>query len=304
MSYNKMKFTVGLFVLSTFVLLFVFLLLFLQEKGSFEDRYKYNFTTSSAEYFTVGMPVKFSGFTIGSIEKIHLQDDGYVKMFFSVNEKNVKWLTDGSILLVIKPLLGSPYVNLYTSLGTSPLADGSSIHIEISDNINDLVVRMQPAVKKAIRILDNVEKITTFLASEESELKKILINLNKFSSSLAKNDAILTSITGDKKATEDLVKSLHETSLILKDIKKITATLQSDIIEPSSSSIKELELILKDVKKKLETLNGTVEAVGKSDSDLIEIKNQITAGIQKSNQIMDKVDALMQNKSSSEVVLP
>jgi uncharacterized protein YoxC len=84
----------------------------------------------------------------------------------------------------------------------------------------------------------------------------------------------------------------------------ITATLHKDIVAPTSSSLKEIEGIMKDIKNKLETLDGTVNAVGSYDSDLIELKEQISVGVQKSNQIMDKVDALMQDEKSSKVVLP
>ena len=38
--------------------------------------------------------------------------------------------------------------------------------------------------------------------------------------------------------------------------------------------------------------------------DDIALKEQVRAGLQKSNQIMDKVDAIMQDKQKYEVTLP
>ena len=311
MQYNKMKLAVGLFVISLFILLFASVFFLLKEKGTFEKRYNYHFTTDSAAYFSVGMPIKFSGFKIGVIDDISLKDDGSVFMTFSVNKSNRKWVSEGSVLMIIKPLLGSPHIELFTSIGTPPLDSDSMMSIIMSDNINDLIVRLQPAVKKAVNILNSIDKITTYLASEDSELKQILRNLNKFSAKLANDDSLLTSVTGDKKSTQNMINSINETTEILKDIKKITAdmsnitsTLHKDIVAPTSSSIKEIEGIMKDIKNKLETLDGTVNAVGSYDSELIELKEQISVGVQKSNQIMDKVDALMQDEKSSEVVLP
>jgi len=121
----------------------------------------------------------------------------------------------------------------------------------------------------------------------------------------------LTSVTGDKTSTQNLIKSLNETTRILKDVKKIssdiseiTKTLDKDIINPSSSTIKEMHIIMKDIKNKLQTLDGTVQTVGSYDKDLVMLKKQITSGLQKSNQIIDKVDSLMQNTNTSEIELP
>ncbi|MDB2562473.1 MlaD family protein [Sulfurimonas sp.] len=311
MQYNKMNFTVGLFMLSLFLLLFAFIFFLLEEKGTFEKRYNYHFTTQSAESFSVGMPLKFSGFNIGVIDNISLEEDGSVVITFSVRETNAKWLSQGSVLMLIKPLLGAAHINLYTSLDSQPLKDGEVIPIHISDNINDLIVKLQPIVSKSLNVLNSVDKITTELASENSNLKKILQNLTIFSERLVENNSLLTSVTGDKDSTKNVIKSLNETTRILKDVKKITSdiskitkTLNQDIVQPTSSTIKEMEVIMKDVRSKLETIDDTVKAIGGYDKDLVELKKQITTGIQKSNQIMDKVDSMMQNETNSKIELP
>jgi len=83
-----MKFAVGIFVITLIVVISTFLYLLLEEKGTFDKRYSFNFDTESASSFNVGMPLKYSGFNIGTIDKISLKDDGTVHMVFSVNEDN------------------------------------------------------------------------------------------------------------------------------------------------------------------------------------------------------------------------
>ena len=211
----------------------------------------------------------------------------------------------------IIPLIGQAHIELYTSLGTPPLKDGSSLEILSSDSINDLIQSLTPVVKKALNILDNINIITSDLAKEDSEFKQILKNLNKFSAKLANSDSILTSVTGDKKSTQNIVASLNETIKVMKDIKKITndiakitSSLDEAIVNPASSSLKELDLIMKDIKKKLDTIDGTVNSIGAYDKELIEIKDQISVGIVKSNQIIDKVDKIISDEVSEEIILP
>ena len=311
MQYNKMKLVVGLFVITLFIMIGFFLGFILKEKGTFDKRYDFHFRADTAEYLHIGMPLKLSGFYIGVIDDISLKDDGSVLSTFSVTQENRHWLSEGSVLMSIKPLIGSPYIVLYSSLGTPLLKPNSSLMFIVSDDINDLIHRLEPAIKKAANILNNVDTITTYLASDDSELKQILKNLNKFSKKLANNDSILTSVTGDKKSTQSLIDSLRQTNIIMKDLKKITsdiskitASLDTKIITPASSSMKEIQDILKDIKSKLDIVDGTVRAVGAYDKELPQLKEQISVGIQKSNQLLDKVDSIISNKADKEVHLP
>ncbi len=304
MQYNKMKLSVGIFVLTLFVTVSTLLYTVLENKGTFDKRYKYHFATDSAAFFSVGMPLKFSGFDIGVIDNISLKDDGTVYMTFSVSHKNRRWLTQGSVLMTIKPLIGSPHIEIYSAIDNKLLETNSELIMLESDDINDMISKLEPAIEKVIKIINNVDAITTYIAKEDSDLMLTLQNIKKFTAKLSNSDSLLTSITGDKDSTQGIVSSLRSLEFIMKDIKKITLSLDKDIVSPSSSAIKELDGIMKDIKQKLDALDSTVKVVGEYDKDLLELKEQISVSVQKSNQIMDKVDSLMQDETKREVVLP
>ena len=311
MQYDKMKFSVGVFVLTLFIFIFTFLYFVLEEKGTFNKRYNYNFHTVSANSFSIGMPLKFSGFNIGTLDDIKLLNDGSVDMTFSVDEKNRRWIAIGSVLILKKPLIGSPHIEVYSNLDNVVLKEGSSLEILMSDDINDMIEKLEPIVAKATNIITNIDILTASFADKDSDFMKTLKNINTFTSNLADQKSLLTAITGDKASTQTIINSLNETIEIMKNIKKmsdeiakITLTLNNKIINPTASSISEVEGIMKDIKAKLELLNGTVKSIGSYDKNLLQLKEQISVGLQKSNQIMDKVDSLMQNGENSEVILP
>jgi len=299
-----MKIAVGLFVLVVFISISFFIYLVLEEKGTFDKRYEFFFNTYSAASFKIGMPLKYSGFNIGVIDKIYLKDDGNVQMRFSVTEDNRKWITKDSVLMIKKPLIGSAHIILYSAIDNDYLESGSTLTLLLSDDIDDMIEKLQPAVDRMISIINNVDNLTLALSKNDSDLMLILKNAKIFTENLANDDSLLTSLTGSKKSTNDFKNALDSLSLIMKDVQTITNHLDTDIANPSSSAIKELDLILKDVKQKLEALDGTVKSIGAYDKDLDDMKKQISVGVQKSNEIMDKVDLLMQDDSSNEVNLP
>lgn len=326
MSYNRMRFAVGLFVIILSVAILFFIFAVLKQKGTFEKRYSYHFTTKSASSFSVGMPLKFSGFKIGVIDDISLTNDGSVFMTFSVTKENQKWISQNSVLIIKKPLIGSPHIEVHSAIGNPPLKPGSSLEILISDDINDMIARLEPTVQRIINIIDSLDSIASRVAKEDSDLFLTLKNIRIFSEKLSKNDSLLTTITGEQTSTKSLVSTLDSTAKTMQEIHQISQKannligsldkkiidpssdaikdLDSKIIEPSSDVVKKLDAIMKDVKQKLKTLDASIKVLGGYDKELLNIKEQVSVGIQKSNQIMDKVDSLMQDKQDSEVQLP
>ena len=304
MTYNKMRMIVGFFIIFITILMGAFMYFLLEEKGAFNKRYSFNFQTDTASSFKVGMPLKYSGFDIGIIDNIELNNDGTVRMYFSVDENNRRWITQDSVLMIRKPLIGSSHIELYSAIDNDLLEDGGSLMLLLSDDINDMITKLQPAVDRIISIINNIDNITSAISREDSDLMMMLRNANNFTAKLSNDKSLLTSLTGSNSSTDDLINTFSSLDKMMENIQKISEHLDADIVNPSSSAIKELDLILKDVKIKLEKLDGTVESIGGYDEDLGLIKEQISTGIQKSNQIMDKVDSLMQSNDSEEVTLP
>ncbi len=221
MQYNKMRVAVGLFVISLIVVIVTFLYFLLEEKGTFEERYDYYFYTNSANSFNIGMPLKFSGFSVGVIDKISLEDNGLVKMTFSVTQNNKKWIARDTSLLLKKPLIGSPHIEVHTKVGNTPIDEGSILEIRMSDDINDMITKLEPAVDNIINIIRVLENISKKLSSDDSDILQTFKNINKFSAKLARDDSILTSITGDAKSSKDFIDALSQTKNIIKDIRML-----------------------------------------------------------------------------------
>ncbi len=321
MNYSKMKFSVGLFVIVLIISLGWFGYFLLESKGAFEKRFRFYLTTNSAEYISIGMPVKFSGFKIGQVDEIRLKDDGNVNIYFSVNEQNRKWINIYTYLVIKKPLIGSAYIDVLATSKNKLLEPNSKLPVVLTDDINDMVAKLEPAVDKLLNIIKNIDTITTNLSkedsslfqtfknlqnltSEKSSLAKSLKNLNAITSRISKDDSLLTSITGDKNSTKALNDSIKQLNSILKDIKNTTSKLNKDIIKPTSNSLKELLKIFKDINKKLTELDPFINEISSSPSDINALKQNIKSITQKTDQILEKIDQYLIEKNDNEVLLP
>ena len=306
-----MKLAVGVFVLALITILSLFFYLILKEKGAFEKRYSYDFYAPSAALFKVGMPLQYSGFDIGTIDDIKLTDEGTVHLIFSVSKENSKWICDYSMLLLVKPLIGSAHIELLTTVGNSPLKPNSTLQLIESDDINDMITKLQPAITKMINIIDNIDTITSTFSKEDGAFNQSIKNIETVTGRFAQNKALLTTITGNQESTNALIDSLNETQKTMKQVHDISIKLDdliggldSKMIKPSTQVLNNINIIMKDVQKKLQTLDGTVNAIGGYDKDLGAIKEQIEVGLDKTNKVMDKVDSLLNDDKKNEVTLP
>lgn len=149
------------------------------------------------------------------------------------------------------------------------------------------------------------------MAKDDSDFMQTLHNINKFSKRLATNNSLLTTITGDRASTKNVVEALNQTQSIMQDMKKISSDLShmsgllnKKILNPAEVSMKNINFIFEDIREKLNVLDGTVKAVGTYDTELLDLKEQISVGVEKSNIIIDKVDSLISSDKSVEIDLP
>ncbi len=311
MTNNRLKFKVGFFIFILLINIVGVITYIFIKKGTFEKRYNYHLITYTAEPFSVGMPVKVSGFQIGRVDKVKLEDNGAVKVTFSVNKANLKWVAEDSLLMIRKPLLGSAQIILYSAIGNPILKEGTILNNILSNDINDLVQKLEPIVIKLGNIVNSIDKITTYIAKEDSELIKILKNLEQFSSTLVQNKSLLTSLTGDSKATESFINSINKLNSLIGNFNKVgsnlnktTIDLNKELMPLLQEFMKELNEIAKDIESKLKSLDSVVDSVSKSDKDIIEIKKQVKTGLSKTNQIIEKVDNIFLDEENEKVVLP
>ncbi len=313
MQYTQMKRSVGVAVLLLITLVVVFVGFIAKEKGYLEPRHTYHFIVDDASALKVNTPLNYSGFTISSIQNIELLESGKAQMSFELTHKNRHWIRHNTILTIKRPLIGSPYIEISPIDAQSPILESTdgALNVKLSNDINDIIDRLEPVVNKAIDILDNLDKIMEMLASEQSDLVQSIHNINTITQKFSNNEALLTSMTGDENATQNIIEALGSLNTILHNVEKIThefakmsTTLEGDIVKPSAYVLRDTQKITQDIRHKLYKLDGTVEEIGKYKHELGDMRKKISSTIHKSNQIINRVDVFTGGNNAQKVELP
>ena len=278
------EFKVGLFIALTTIVILLSLFYLAYEKGFFEKVYTFTLSSKSGDGFTEGMPVVFSGFNIGKVHALELNDKGIVLIRIKIPERHVKWVKKDSTFILYRPLIGTSRIIVTTNNLLSPqLPENIIPEVEIVNDINDVITKVPPLIEKITLIAANLETLSKNLANPKGDFNLILSNVTKVTDNL---DTIL------KKA--DKMADKTDAQLFGKD-----------------GTLPQVNNILKDVVGKLEKLNTTVDNINKISQeasegvkDLSILRSDIDDTINAVDDIVNKLDALISSKKDPEFKVP
>jgi len=234
---------VGVFITLSLVLVVAALVFVAYKKGVFQAEEIYTLSSEAGEGLSVGMPLMFSGFKIGRIVNLELDDRGLVLVSVSVPTRHKKWLRADSTFILERPLIGSAKLSVVTrNLDSPPLSPKTVPSISQLDDINETIKKIQPALDRISLITEHVEKITALLARKES---------------------LLEMAVGDK----DSVAAVHGT---LRNLQTITRDV-GVLLKKTDDGLYGKKGVVPEVVNVLEELRGDLVKVGKTLDNLEKV---------------------------------
>jgi phospholipid/cholesterol/gamma-HCH transport system substrate-binding protein len=301
---NKVEVKVGLFVVITSVLIIASVLYLAYSKGFFTREYIYTLSSKSGEDLTEGMPVLFSGYKIGRVETLELNDQGILLIKIRIPEQHSKWIRSDSTFSLYKPLIGSSRLIIATGNLNSPALSPKTIpEIVMVNDINETIKKVQPTLAKVDKVVTNIERITANFADPQGNVNKILSHSEKLTGNLAKKDTIIEMAAGTPESAQYVNESLKKIRDLL--------TKTDDQVYGNDGALPLVRKILKDIIVKLEKINTALDNVVKisadaSDStkDLKILRTEIDATVNSIGKLVNDIDKILPSKKEPEIILP
>ena len=312
------EFKVGFLVVFTAFLLIATLFYLAYEKGVFSKIHTYTLSSQSGDGFTEGMPVVFSGFIIGKVHALELNDQGLTLIKIKIPNKHVKWIRSDSSFVLYRPLIGAARIVVSSANLNSPLLQPSDIpQVKTVNDINDAIAKVQPLIEKITNIAENIERLTNQLSDPNGSLNRILANARKVTDTLSRKKSLLEMAVDD----EESVKAVHTALKKLKDIttsvdnvlKKVDkmADKTDDSLYGKEGTLPQVNKILKDIVGKLEKLDTTITNINKMSGDLSEgtnnfriLRSDIDDTVNAIDDVAKKIDNLLSTRKEPEIKLP
>jgi phospholipid/cholesterol/gamma-HCH transport system substrate-binding protein len=211
------------------------------KKDAFTAKSPIFFIADSGQDLSEGMPVKFSGFKIGKLNTLTLDEQGHVQVEVGIDTKYLKLIREDAVMSLKKEgVIGDGVLEISRgSEGKPSLVAGGKVSFVRASGLEQAVVDVK---NRVIPILDD---IYLTLHDPNGDVHQTLKNLNEFSSNLRQTqkrlDKALDSL--DANMNQEITPLLHSLKQSAVNAETLTGKLEHDLpalLNKADSSLESL----------------------------------------------------------------
>ncbi len=270
--FTGVEIKVGAVVVLVAVIFVVSLLYIGYKKDLFAPKMKFWLRADTGQDLSRGMPVKFSGFRIGAVKDLYLEQDGSMKLKLSILEKYSKWVrTDSQFLLAKEGMIGPPVIVLKTGKG-SPAREGAEFVLMREKGLEALADEVKPVLREVTATISEVHKLLASINDPKGNYQRTLANVEQATRALNQGRGLAKYILHDEDSTRRLQQSLQ--------------SLQ-DLIDNLNRTVQDFSEVSRDIKATIKELQRTLKAINDETIPVLRNLKETSEGLP---QLRQKVD--------------
>ncbi len=300
------------------------LLYALYARGVFESTQALTLTAPDAEGVVVGLPIMFSGFPIGQVSSMALDELGRVRIEVRIKKKDARWLRTSSVFSLEKQLLGGAKIRAFSTRMQDPELPAGSERVLVN---KDAAQDIPQVIARANSILQNVDEIIR----PDSNFNQTLANLKSVTERMAGEYGVLGGVTGGPEQAKKVLDTVDSVNALLASLKGVTARAdgvlaktddrmfgQNGVMDEAKKSMAQLNAILaeaRDSLKKADAVLATAQAgtteiksaainVKDATTDLGALRVEVDDSIRKVNGLIDEINRKWPFTRKTEIKLP
>lgn len=314
---KNLQFRVGMLVGLAVVLGAGFLVYALYARGVFEDTQRVTLIAENAEGVAIGMDLTFSGFPIGRVQRLSLDEQGRARIVIEVPRKDGHWLRQSSVFTLEKGLFGGASIRAHTgNLRDAPLPDDAERPVLRGDTTEEI-----PKLVASVRsILDNIDQLT----AAGGNLQASIASLRSVTERAAGKQGALGALLGNEQDVQKLIAVLDETNGLLASLNGLVGKADSmvgkteqrifapgGVMESTERAVAQANTMLGEVRDTLkradsiladaEQVSGNAKAATK---DLAALRAEVDASMRKISALIDEINRKWPFERKNEIRLP
>lgn len=284
---------VGFFALFAVTLAILLVLGVALKQGYFANKVGLRFEAQTGTDLKEGMAVKLSGFKIGFVDSVVLNDTARVDVGLKIEDKYMKWIrSDSRASLAKEGVIGDTVIEITTgSLVKPQLQAGDTLVFAESAGVTEIAEDLH---KRVIPVINQLSETLTYVNSPNGDVRQTLQNLNRFSADLNKALNKLDSTLGhlDKVSGEDLPGVLSDTRAMLARVDKSLAVVESRLptmLDGAKRSLDNVESATAEARQTSAVIRKSVE----------EVSPQLPAAVGQSRALLENGNQLLESSQGT-----
>jgi len=300
----------ALLVLLMVLLLSATAIYLMYARGAFEASQTLVLVTDDSEGVVVGMDVTFSGFPIGRVSRIQLNDEGKVKMIVDVARKDAHWLRSSSIFTMERSLLGATRLRAFSGILSDPPLEDGAVRNVLAGDANAEIPILLGATKE---LVENLKALT----ASDSALQLSLHNVKSITERMAGKGGALSVLAGTDDNAQKLLTTIDRANKILATIDGLALKADNQLfgksgaVPEAQAAMVQLNSLLTDARASLKKVDAVLieaQAVGANVKDatvdLAPLRADVETNLRKVEQLLNEINRKWPFKREADVKLP
>jgi len=296
----------------------------LYARGVFDRTQALTLLAADADGVVEGMPIMFSGFPIGKVSSMTLDELGRVRIEVRIKVKDARWLRTSSVFSLEKQMLGGAKIRaLSAKMQDPPLPAGSERPLLATDAAQDIPL----VISRANSILQNIDEIIR----PDSSFNQALGNLKSITERMSGEYGVLGGMTGSPEQAKKVLATIDSVNAMIASLKGVTARAdgvlaktddrmfgQGGVMDEAKKSMAQLTAILAEARDSLKQADavlataqaGTTEFKGAASNikdataDLGALRVEVDDSIRKVNGLIDEINSKWPFERKTQIRLP
>lgn len=216
------------------------------KKGAFTPKSPIYFVADSGQDLSEGMPVKFSGFKIGKLNTLTLDEQGHVQVEVSIESKYLALIRRDAVMSLKKEgVIGDGVLDVSRGTEGKPvLAAGDKVRFERASGLEQAVLEVK---NRIMPILDDLQHT---LHDPDGDVRQTLKNLREFSGEMRGTRERLDRVLGSLDTNLN-----SEVGPLLRSLRQSAAKIDQDM----PALLNKIDSSMENLRKTSESINAAVQ---------------------------------------------
>ncbi|WP_047393801.1 MlaD family protein [Chitinibacter sp. ZOR0017] len=169
---------VGVFALGIAILIITLLAVLAERQGLFNAKDRLHFVAESGAGLTPGMQVRLSGFRIGVVDEVALNEQAKVDVELLIEQRYMKWIkTDSIAILQQDGLIGDHFIEISGGGAKTPaMQEGGVLSFAPALGIADIALDLR---NRTMPIFESVQQTLDYINDPKGDLRQTVHNVQQ-----------------------------------------------------------------------------------------------------------------------------
>ncbi|WP_373975235.1 MlaD family protein [Chitinibacter sp. SCUT-21] len=174
---------VGLFALVIALIILTLMGVLAERQGWFNAKTRLHFVAESGTGLTPGMQVRLSGFRIGVVDEVALNEQAKVDVSILIEDRYMKWVKEDSLAVLQQDgVIGDHFIEIYVGSNKAKvMPEGGVLSFIKTLGLGDIALDLR---ERTLPIIGSVQDTLNYINDPQGDVRQTMVNVQKLTAEL------------------------------------------------------------------------------------------------------------------------